>query len=196
MAYDLVVIGCSWGGLGALGTIFSKLPPTLDVAIAIAQHRMAQSADCLAVSLQKKSPLPVIDVNDKDPIERGRIYLAPPDYHLIVEQGSFALSTDEVVQYARPSIDVLFESAAESYGERVLGVILTGANEDGATGLAHVKRRGGCAVVQDPSTAVRAEMPKAALAATNVDKVLPLDEIAGFLAQVCPMRPTVATERN
>jgi two-component system chemotaxis response regulator CheB len=113
------------------------------------------------------------------------VYLAPPDYHLLVERGSFALSVDERVQNARPSIDVLFESAADAYGEGVIGVILTGANQDGAAGLAKIKERGGVAIVQDPSGAERRTMPDAAIAATVADAVLPLDEIGRFIYGLC-----------
>lgn len=185
MGVELVVIGCSWGGLAALNTIFAGLPVGLDVAIAVAQHRMAQSADGLAGSLQKHSLLPISEAEDKTPIVPGTIYLAPPDYHLIVEPGSFALSTDQAVQYARPSIDVLFESAADSYGDALVGVILTGANDDGAAGLKHVRELGGRAVVQDPSSAVRPEMPAAALATVRSARVLPLESIAPYLVELC-----------
>ena len=183
--YELIVIGCSWGGLEACATIFEALPVTFPTPIAVAQHRMIESAGGLAMSMARRGSLPVGDVNDKQLIEPGRIYLAPPDYHLLVEPGSFALSTDEAVQYARPSIDVLFESAADSYGDKLIAVILTGANEDGAAGLARVRDQGGFTVVQDPATAVRAEMPQAALAAIRPHKVLPLDEIGPFLVQLC-----------
>jgi two-component system chemotaxis response regulator CheB len=127
----------------------------------------------------------VQDAEDKMAIERGKVYIAPPDYHLLVEHGSFALSVDERVQFARPSIDVLFESAAHSYGPGVIGIILTGANEDGAAGLAAVKARGGVAVVQDPSDAERRTMPDAAIAATAADAVLPLEGIGEFLYALC-----------
>jgi two-component system chemotaxis response regulator CheB len=123
----------------------------------------------------------VRDADDKEPIVAGNVYLAPPDYHLLVEPGHFALSTDERVHHARPSIDVLFESAADAYGERVIGVILTGANQDGASGLARIKAAGGVAIVQDPRDSERREMPDAALAATEVDAVLALDEIGPFI---------------
>ena len=125
------------------------------------------------------------DAEDKLVIEPGKVYLAPPDYHLLVQRGSFALSTDERVQFARPSIDVLFESAAYEYGPGVIGIILTGANEDGAAGLAAVKRRGGVAVIQDPRDALRRTMPEAAIAATAADAVLPLEEIGKFVYGVC-----------
>ena len=119
------------------------------------------------------------------PIEPRNVYLAPPDYHLLVQRGSFALSTDARVQFARPSIDVLFESAAYAYGRGVIGIILTGANDDGAAGLAVVKQRGGVAVIQDPRGAAKRTMPDAAIAATAADAILPLDEIGKFVYGVC-----------
>jgi two-component system chemotaxis response regulator CheB len=150
--------------------------------VVVAQHRASDPVEGgLAGLLEHRAHLPVSDANDKTSIEPGRVYLAPPDYHLLVQPGYFSLSTDERVHYARPSIDVLFESAADAYRERVIGVILTGANADGAAGLARIKRDGGVAVVQDPLTAERGEMPGAALAATAADAVLPLDQIGPFL---------------
>lgn len=182
MTYDLIVIGASWGGLNAVTEIVAALPEGFDCAVVVAQHRRTDtSAGGLASLLALRARMPVADVDDKSPIEPGCVYLAPPDYHLLVEPGYFSLSVDERVHHARPSIDVLFESAADAYGERVIGVILTGANEDGAAGLARIKARGGVAVVQDPRSAERHEMPAAALAATDVDAVLPLVEIGPFL---------------
>jgi two-component system chemotaxis response regulator CheB len=138
-----------------------------------------------------RANLPVSDADDKQPILPRHVYLAPPDYHLLIQRGWFSLSTEEHVHFARPSIDVLFESAADAYGEQVIGLILTGANQDGAAGLARIKERGGVAIVQDPSTAERGEMPDAALAATVADAVLPLEEIGPFLygLVVPPARP-------
>jgi two-component system chemotaxis response regulator CheB len=189
VTYDLIVIGASWGGLHALGEILGALPEDTGAAVVIAQHRRANIniEGGLAGLLRARTALPVTDVEDKAPIERGAVYLAPPDYHLLIEHGYFSLSKDEHVHHSRPSIDVLFESAADAYHERVIGVILTGANADGARGLAEVKRRGGVAVVQDPGTAERREMPSAALALTAADAVLPLSEIGPFLyGLVCP----------
>ena len=148
---------------------------------------------CSATCLSRASGLDVRDAGDKDPIVGGCIYLAPPDYHLLVEHGSFALSVDERVQFARPSVDVLFESAADAYGERAIGIILTGANADGAEGLRRLKQRGGVAIVQAPDSAERPEMPSAALAATEVDAVLPLDEIAPYVVELCSRTPAEAT---
>lgn len=181
MNYELIVIGASWGGLHAVGEVLGALPPDFDVPVVVAQHRRDQGGG-LASLLASRTRLRVEDAEDKQPIERGRIYLAPPDYHLLVQRGWLSLSTEEPVHHARPSIDVLFDSAAEAYGEWVIGVILTGANEDGAAGLARVKELGGVAVVQDPASAERREMPAAALAAIGAaDAVLPLDEIGLFL---------------
>lgn len=181
MNYELIVIGASWGGLHAVGEVLAALPPDFDVPVVVAQHRRDQGGG-LASLLASRTRLRVEDAEDKQPIERERVYLAPPDYHLLVQRGWFSLSTDEHVHYARPSIDVLFHSAAEAYGELVIAVILTGANEDGAAGLARVKELGGVAVVQDPASAERREMPAAALAAVSTaDAVLPLEEIGPFL---------------
>jgi two-component system, chemotaxis family, protein-glutamate methylesterase/glutaminase len=179
--YELIVIGASWGGLRAVTEILRHLPGDLDAAVVVAQHRRAEPDGGLASLLGHRALLPVEDADDKQPIQKGRVYLAPPDYHLLVEPGHFALSVDERVHFARPSIDVLFESAADAYGETVIGVILTGSNDDGAHGLARVKERGGVAIVQEPSSAERHEMPDAALAATVADAVLPLEDIGPFL---------------
>jgi two-component system chemotaxis response regulator CheB len=174
----LVVIGSSWGGFHALGSILSELPQDLDAPVVVVQHRLADSNDGPFVSYYaKRSSLPVFTVEDKEPMLPGRVYIAPADYHLLVDDGHFSLSTEGVVQFSRPSIDVLFESAAHAHGPDVIGVILTGANEDGAAGLSAISRNGGTTIVQDPATAERREMPEAALAATEVDEVLPLDEI-------------------
>ncbi|MDX6512055.1 MAG: two-component system, chemotaxis family, protein-glutamate methylesterase/glutaminase [Gaiellaceae bacterium] len=194
MSYELAVIGASWGGLNALETVLPALPlRELDLAVAVAQHRSIDSQDgALGELLSRASGLAVQDADDKEPIVGGRIYLAPPDYHLLVEPGSFALSVDERVQYARPSVDVLFESAADAYGTRLIGIILTGANADGAEGLRRIKQRGGVAIVQAPESAERPEMPSAALAATDVDAVLPLEEIAPYVVELCTRARTEA----
>jgi two-component system chemotaxis response regulator CheB len=184
--YELICVGASWGGLDAVGRLLADLPAEVDLPVVVAQHRHATSppgglADLLRLRIRR----PVQDVEDKMPIERGNVYLAPPDYHLLVQRDSFALSTDDRVQFARPSIDVLFESAAYTYGPGVIGIILTGANEDGAAGLARIKERGGVAIVQDPEGATRRAMPDAAIAVTDTDAVLPLEEIASFLYGLC-----------
>jgi two-component system chemotaxis response regulator CheB len=181
---QLVVIGASLGGLNALKTVLSALPPDFPCPIVVVQHREKTTEDLLTGLLETVCALPVAETEDKEPVAWGRVYLAPVNYHLLVEEGHFALSVDGPVNHTRPSIDVLFESAAEAYGERVVGVILTGANEDGARGLAAVKENGGIAVVQDPSTAEAPRMPEAALAAVTADAVLPLEAIGPFLTRL------------
>ena len=185
MTYELICIGASWGGLRAVGRLLNDLPDEVEQAIVIAQHRYADSQSALPELLGHQTKRPVLDVADKTSIERSHVYIAPSDYHLLVERGSFALSTEARVQHARPSIDVLFESAADAYGAAVVGVILTGANEDGAAGLARIKARGGVAIVQDPETSEKRTMPDAALRETQADAVLPLEEIPLFLYGLC-----------
>ena len=186
MSSRIVVMGASWGGLGALRQLLAALPAGFASVIAVAQHRSSDSrTGALAHALGETCPLPVCEVEDKDPLEPGRVHLAPADYHLLVEDGTFALSTDERVRFSRPSIDVLFESAASVYGSRVVAVVLTGANSDGAAGLAAVRRSGGLTVVQDPATAERRAMPDAAIATGAAQRVLPLSDIASLLAELC-----------
>jgi two-component system, chemotaxis family, protein-glutamate methylesterase/glutaminase len=184
--YELIGVGASWGGLAAVGRLLESLPEAAWPAIVVAQHRSAESLrGGLEQLLQTSSRAPVREAGDKDAIEEGTVYIAPPDYHLYVERGWFSLSTDERVQHARPSVDVLFESIADSYRERAIGIVLTGANADGADGLARIKARGGVAIVQDPGTAERRTMPEAAIAATHADAVLPLEEMGRFLYGLC-----------
>jgi len=184
--YELICIGASWGGLHAVGRILSDIPRELEQAIVVAQHRHPDSpASSLPELLALQIARPVRDIEDKVEIRPSQVYIAPPDYHVLVERGWFALSLEERVHYARPSIDVLFESAAEAYRERAIGVILTGANEDGAAGLKRIKELGGVAVIQDPAQALRRAMPDAALAATVADAVLPIEEIGKFLYGLC-----------
>lgn len=179
MGCRLAVVGGSWGGLDALGRLVGLLEPSATLTVAAALHRAANGPEGALVSyLRARSRLPVREAEDKDELEPGHIYLAPADYHLLVERGRFALSIDAPVLYSRPSIDVLFESAADAYGDATTAVVLTGANEDGCRGLREVKRRGGVTLVQDPATAVRREMPEAAIATGAVDEVLAVEEIA------------------
>jgi two-component system, chemotaxis family, protein-glutamate methylesterase/glutaminase len=179
-------VGASWGGLHAVGSLLQSLPEATWPAIVVAQHRSADSLRGeLERLLQTSSRVPVREAGDKDPIEQNTVYIAPPDYHLYVERGWFALSTDERVQHARPSVDVLFESIADSFRERAIGIVLTGANMDGAAGLARIKARGGVAIIQDPGTAEKRTMPDAAIAATAADAILPLEEIGRFLYGLC-----------
>jgi two-component system chemotaxis response regulator CheB len=185
VAFELVAIGTSLGGLSALKIVLKDLPGGFAPAIAIAQHRHKESDTTLSSFLQRFTELPIHDVEDKEKILPGHVYMAPADYHLLVEPGHFSLSTDEPVSYARPSIDVLLESAADVYGNRMIAVILTGANEDGVQGLMAVKARGGFTIVQAPETAESAILPKAAIAAVKVDSILPLPSIAPYLVHLC-----------
>lgn len=185
MRVDLIVVGTSFGGMHALRTVLGGLPEHFPVPLAVVQHRAKETNNLMSPMLEQWSRLPVVDVEDKQPIVPGHVYLAPADYHLLVEVGSFALSVDAPVSYARPSIDVLFESAADAYGDRLVGVILTGANQDGARGAAAIKARGGVVLVQDPATAEGREMPDAAIVATHVDRVLALHEMAPCLVAMC-----------
>jgi two-component system chemotaxis response regulator CheB len=182
MAFELIVIGASWGGMRALAAVLEPLPEEFDIPMVIVQHRSSCGADLLEQVLARSSKRAVVAAHDKDPLLSDRVFVAPPDYHLLVEKGHLALSTEEHVQFARPSIDVLFQSAADAYGERVLGVLLTGANEDGAEGLARIAAAGGFTVVQNPATAARGEMPGAAIARGAARLVLELDRIGPFLA--------------
>ena len=184
--YDVVVMGASWGGLRALGTILTELPEDFPIPIVVAQHRDVDAEeDLLAHLLNRRTGLCVEDADDKKPLQAGKVLLSPPGYHLLIADGVVDLSVDEPVQFARPSIDVLFETAADEYGPRALGVLLTGANADGAAGLAEIQRRGGRTIVQDPATAERREMPEAALAAMQPDHVVALDDVARVLTELC-----------
>jgi two-component system chemotaxis response regulator CheB len=192
--HDLVVVGASWGGLEVLREILGGLPGGLGAAVVVAQHRSPEShPTALRDLLGATTRLNVREAGDKDELRPRTVYVAAPDYHLLVEEHSLSLSTDEPVQFARPSIDVLFASAAESHRERCVGVVLTGANADGSAGLARIAELGGSAVVQDPAEAVRSEMPLAALAAVPSAAVLPLEAIAPLLVQLCaPAEVTTA----
>ena len=186
MNYEVIAIGASWGGLLAVGTLLEGIPDELEQPIVIAQHRSAESTrGVLEHLLGRHTARPVSEPGDKDPLERRHVYVAPPDYHLLVDGGHFSLSVDARVQFARPSIDVLFESVAEAYRDRAIGIVLTGANEDGAAGLAAIKRNGGVGIVQDPATATRKAMPEAAIAASEADAILPLEQIGPFLYGLC-----------
>ena len=193
--YDLVVIGASWGGLTALETIFPSLPHACDVAIAVVLHRGVESTGRLSGILRRYASLPVREAQDKEGLLPGHIYIAPPDYHLLVEAGTFALSTEAPVRYARPSIDVLFESAADAYTERVLGVVLTGSSRDGAAGAARIKARGGRLIVQSPETAASPVMPMAAIAAARADWILPLPEIGPKLSHLIGNELCIPTQK-
>ena len=181
MAVELIVVGASWGGLHAMSQLLAGLPEDFEPPIALAQHRAPQAPDLLVASLQRTTARPVREAEDKDPVEAGVVYVAPADYHLLIGPTGFELSVDERVQHARPSIDVLFESAAENYGPRLIGVLLTGANPDGTAGLGRIRAEGGSTVVQDPADATSPRMPQAAITAGVADRVVPLAAMATTL---------------
>jgi two-component system, chemotaxis family, protein-glutamate methylesterase/glutaminase len=181
----LVAIGASAGGLHAVSQILTGLPQGFPGCLAIVQHRRGDSGSLLRELLAQKSPFPVIEPSHGAPIRPGHVYLAPPDYHLLVEPGYFALSVDPPISCSRPSIDALFESAASAYRRRAIGVVLTGANADGAEGAAQLHRLGGTVIVQDPSTAEAPACPTAALSSVPSAIVLPLSEIPNHLRVLC-----------
>lgn len=191
VGYDVVVVGTSWGGLAALRTLVSGLPDSFQMAVVLVQHRHKDSDQLLRTLLQERTALEVCEVEDKMPLEHSCIYIAPPDYHTLIEPGHLSLSTEAPVRYSRPSIDVAFESASDSYGHRAVGVVLTGANTDGSNGLRRISDRGGMALVQDPATAESTSMPAAAAIAVPRARVMPLEELVRFIA----MLPAGAPER-
>jgi two-component system chemotaxis response regulator CheB len=180
--YEIIVVGTSWGGLAALRTLAAALPADFGLPVTVVQHRHKDSDRLLATLLQERTKLTVCEIEDKQPILPGFLFIAPPDYHLLIERGHFSLSTDEPVRYSRPSIDVAFTSAADAYGPRSVGVVLTGANADGAQGLSAIANQGGLAIVQTPSTAESPAMPRAALEAVPSARVLPIPAIADVLS--------------
>ena len=185
MAPEVVVIGSSAGGLDAVCTILGGLPAGFAFALVLVQHR-SRDSDALCEVLQTCSAAPICEVVDKAALEPGNVYLAPADYHLFMDGGHFALSTDAPEAFSRPSIDVTFASIADEYRARAVGVVLTGANRDGARGLRRIVERGGHAIVQDPRTAEVPVMPAAALEEVPGAEVLPLEEIAGRLGALAP----------
>ena len=179
---DAIAIGTSAGGVEALSILLPALPAGLRASVFIVLHLPRDRPSLLVSVLQPKCALPVREAQDKEPVERGTVYVAPPDYHLLVDTGpQLALSTDEPVHFSRPSIDVLFESAAELYTDRLLAIILTGASQDGAQGMQAVHRAGGMTVVQQPRTAHAPLMVQSALKQTPVNLVLSLEQIADLL---------------
>lgn len=184
MTHQVIVIGTSLGGLKALKVLFKALPEDFPIPIAVVLHRLKGFDSCLEDFLQKRSMLRVREAKDKLAIEAGNIYMAPADYHLLIENGKCALSTDEPVFQARPSIDMLFESCAYAYGPGVIGVILTGGGHDGVRGLRKIQDHGGTIIVENPESAKCGDMPASAIAATGTDQIYPLLEIADVLKKL------------
>ena len=191
----IVVIGTSWGGLTALSEIVSGLPADFPLPICIVQHRSKDSDALLVRLLQDLTRLCVRDAEDKETLCAGNIYIAPPDYHMLMETEYISLTVDSPVRFSRPSIDVLFRSAADTFGASTIGVVLTGANEDGAAGLARIAARGGKAIVQDPKTAESPIMPVSALRAVPGARVVPLDQISAELVKLVTAAPVLRTRK-
>jgi two-component system chemotaxis response regulator CheB len=179
----VVVIGASWGGLETLGALLAALPPDLAAAVVIAQHRTRDAEDGLCEVLSRTSVLPLREVEDKDLLAPARAYLAPADYHVMITADGLELSVDPPVNHARPSIDVLFESAAHAFGAQAIGVLLTGLGRDGAAGLRTIHEAGGVTAVESPDTAASGALPKAAIELFTPGAVLPIRGLADFIAK-------------
>jgi two-component system chemotaxis response regulator CheB len=181
MVHDIIVIGASAGGIEALKMLVAELPGDLRAALFLVQHVSAKVPSVLPRMLSRWGPLPALHATEGMRIEQGKIYVAPPSYHLLLEQGSVHLGTGPKEWYVRPAADVLFRSAASAYGSRVVGVVLTGRGGDGTAGLQAVKRSGGVTVVQDPTDAACSSMPQSALKQGEIDYTLPLLCLASLL---------------
>ncbi len=184
MPYSVVAIGTSWGGLAALTKLLGDLPADFSIPIVVVQHRSKDSERLLVQLLQDATDLQVCEIEDKDPLSPGTVHVAPANYHVMIENGYTSLTIEEPIRFSRPSIDVMFSSAADTYRSAAIGVVLTGANEDGARGLAHIVKRGGRALVQDPKTAEIPIMPEAAIRAVPSGEILSLDRIAPRLIEL------------
>lgn len=186
---EAVVIGVSAGAVDALSTILPRLPADYPIPVIVVVHLPADRKSVLAQLFQAKCEVEVHEVDDKESLQGGSVYFAPPDYHVLIEDDRrVSLSNEELVHYSRPSIDVLFESAADVYGPAVAGVVLTGASADGAKGLAAIHAAGGMCLVQHPQQANSRTMPEAALAACPTAVALTLDQIANRLLEITPKR--------
>ncbi len=179
--HDIMVIAASAGGVEALRTLVAGLPGDLRASLFIVMHIPATFPSALPTILRRSGPLPALHATEGMLIEQGKIYVAPPDAHLLLEQGSVHLGSGPKEQYVRPAADVLFRSAARAYGSRVVGVVLTGTARDGTAGLHAVKQRGGVTVVQDPTEAAWSSMPQSALEQGEVDYTLPVAHLASLL---------------
>lgn len=185
MNYEAIVIGVSSGGMTALKLIFSNLPVDFKTPVIIVQHINARSDNQWIKLLNDKSNLCIKEANEKEKIEKGNVYIAPSNYHLLIEKNkTFSLTIDERVSFARPSIDVLFESAAQAYKNKLIGIVLTGSNSDGTNGLKRIQECGGLTIVQDPKTAESSYMPASAIAAIKPDYILSLKDLTELLIKI------------
>ena len=185
MGYEAIVIGVSSGGLNAMKVMFSLLPKDFKTPIIIVQHISARSDNQWIMRLNNSTNLCIKEADEKEKIENRKVYFAPPNYHLLIEKNkTLSLTIDERVNYARPSIDVLFESAAEAYRNKLIGVVLTGSNNDGTNGIKRIQECGGLTIIQDPDTAESSYMPASAMAAIKPDYILPLEDITKLLIKI------------
>jgi two-component system chemotaxis response regulator CheB len=196
MAYSVVAIGTSWGGLAALTKLLGELPTDFSIPVVVVQHRSKDSERLLVQLLQDATDLRVCEIEDKDPLSPGTVHVAPANYHVLIEAGYASLTIEEPVRFSRPSIDVMFSSAADTYQSAAIGVVLTGANEDGSRGLAQIVKRGGRALVQDPKTAEIPIMPAAAIRVVPTSEVLPLDRLAPRLIELSLERVKISAGRG
>lgn len=185
LAYDVLAIGSSWGGVDLLMRLVRELPQDWTLPVVIVQHQHPNSGPALERILGKLTRLAVRDVEDKDKLEPGHVYIAPANYHLLIEDdGCFSLTIEAPVKYCRPAVDVTFASVARVYQQRCIGLVLTGANDDGADGLARIGQQGGLTIVQDPNEAAVRAMPQAAIARRAPDHVLGLAGIHALLLEL------------
>lgn len=186
--FEAVAIGASAGALESLSKLLPSLPATYRLPILVVVHVPPDKKSMMADLLQSKCRMHIKEADDKEPIEGGTVYFAPPDYHLLVEiERTLALSSDEPVKYSRPSIDVLFESAADAFGSGLIGIVLTGANDDGAVGLRAIITAGGVGLVLEPERAFASTMPEAARKACPEALCLGIEEIAAFLLEAAAL---------
>lgn len=184
--YDAIVIGASAGGFNALSSLLEQMPADYCVPIVVVQHRSPDSGDLLEELLQRKCHIRIKQADEKERIRVGTVYVAPPDYHLLIEADrTFSLSADSRIRYSRPSIDVLFESAALVYGPALIGIILTGANEDGARGITCIAERGGLTIAQNPDEAQFPFMVQASIDTNKINHIWSLGTIQNFLIRLC-----------
>lgn len=185
MQYKLIVFGASYGGMNALKVILKALPQDFPLPVVIVQHISPNSDKFMINQLDTICKLVVKEAEEKELLKSGVAYFAPPDYHLLIEDDmTLSLSVEDKINYSRPAIDVLFESAAYALGHEVIGVILTGANNDGSIGLKRINENGGLTIVQSPETAQASTMPQGAIETVSPDHILPLGEIASFLVKL------------
>jgi two-component system, chemotaxis family, protein-glutamate methylesterase/glutaminase len=185
MKYEAMVIGVSAGGVDALNKILPQLPSSLSIPVFVVMHIGKFSIAHFVRQLNTISKVKVLEANSGEKILAGQVYFAPPNYHLLVEcNKTLSLCLDDLINFSRPSIDILFESAADIYREKLIGVLLTGANNDGAIGMKRIKEYRGLTIVQDPTDAFIGEMPRSAMALSPIDLIYSLEEIGNFFHRI------------